>query len=110
MASAVDKKEKEGENVTVTDRKATVIKSEMSEEMTANATRWCNQALDKCKEGTPNQEREIAKHVKEQFDKQYGATWHCGFGSNFGAHVTYEEGRFLLFNVGQYNLILWKHM
>lgn len=108
--AAVDKKAGEGENVRVTDRKATVLNSEMPEDMTLNAIELCNQALDKCKEGTPNQEREIAKHVKEQFDKQYGAAWHCAFGSNFGSHCTYEGGRFLFFNIGQYNLVLWKHM
>eukprot|EP00668_Euglena_longa_P011310 GGOE01013704.1.p2 GENE.GGOE01013704.1~~GGOE01013704.1.p2 ORF type:complete len:106 (-),score=33.58 GGOE01013704.1:210-527(-) len=101
---------REGEPVRVLDRKATVLRSEMPEEMTATAVEYCNQALDRLKEGIPSQERDVAKHVKEQFDKQYGACWHCAFGSHYGMHVSYEAGKFLYFTIGPYNLVLWKHM
>uniref|UniRef100_A0A7S1J0L9 Dynein light chain n=1 Tax=Eutreptiella gymnastica TaxID=73025 RepID=A0A7S1J0L9_9EUGL len=109
MADKVQKQQ-EGEVQKVTDRKATVIASEMAEEMMLTAVELCNQALDKCKEGTTNQEREVAKHVKENFDKQYGAAWHAAFGSNLGCHMTYEAGKVLFLSIGAHNLVLWKHM
>jgi hypothetical protein len=37
------------------------------------------QALEKY-----NIEKDIATHIKKEFDKKYGPTWHCIVGRNFG--------------------------
>eukprot|EP01004_Peranema_trichophorum_P010795 NODE_9622_length_576_cov_17.920530_g8985_i0.p1 GENE.NODE_9622_length_576_cov_17.920530_g8985_i0~~NODE_9622_length_576_cov_17.920530_g8985_i0.p1 ORF type:complete len:107 (-),score=21.32 NODE_9622_length_576_cov_17.920530_g8985_i0:202-522(-) len=90
-------------------RKAFVNVSDMPEELQQKAIEYANQALDKWKEGTTNQEREVAKHLKQEFDKAHGPTWHCAFGRNFAAYVTFESKCFVYFTIGQHNVVLWKH-
>ena len=34
-------------------------------------------------------EKDIAQHIKKDFDARYGATWHCIVGRNFGSFVTH---------------------
>ncbi|KAG7991281.1 hypothetical protein I3843_02G067300 [Carya illinoinensis] len=29
-------------------------------------------------------EKDVAEHIKEEFDKRHGSTWHCIVGRNFG--------------------------
>ena len=29
-------------------------------------------------------EKDVAEHIKKEFDKKYGSTWHCIVGRNFG--------------------------
>eukprot|EP00995_Heteronema_vittatum_P002463 NODE_1356_length_987_cov_215.301706_g944_i0.p3 GENE.NODE_1356_length_987_cov_215.301706_g944_i0~~NODE_1356_length_987_cov_215.301706_g944_i0.p3 ORF type:complete len:110 (-),score=32.64 NODE_1356_length_987_cov_215.301706_g944_i0:416-745(-) len=103
-------KDKDGEKERTIDRKAVVNVSDMPEELQQKALDYINAALDKWKDGTTNQEREVAKHVKQEFDKAHGPTWHCIFGRNFGAFVTFESKCFVYLTIGQHNLILWKHL
>eukprot|EP00992_Anisonema_acinus_P003827 TRINITY_DN14178_c0_g1_i1.p3 TRINITY_DN14178_c0_g1~~TRINITY_DN14178_c0_g1_i1.p3 ORF type:complete len:111 (+),score=47.36 TRINITY_DN14178_c0_g1_i1:78-410(+) len=109
MASADKAKgEKEGEGRAV-ERKATVNVADMPEELQMKALEYTNAALDKWKDGATNQEREVAKHVKQQFDQNHSPTWHCVFGRNFGSHVTFESKCFVYLTIGQHHLQLWKH-
>lgn len=36
-------------------------------------------------------EKDIAQHIKKEFDVRAGATWHCIVGRNFGSFVTHGE-------------------
>eukprot|EP00906_Rhabdomonas_costata_P011700 RCo016664 len=93
------------------DRRTTVKVSDMPEDLQQKAIEFINAALDKFKDATTSQEREVAKHVKQEFDKLpgIGPTWHCVFGRNFAAHCTYQSRCFLYLTIGQHNLVLWKH-
>ncbi|MBA0710626.1 hypothetical protein Golax_009903 [Gossypium laxum] len=31
-----------------------------------------------------NVEKDVAEHIKKEFDKRHGPTWHCIVGRNFG--------------------------
>ncbi|RMZ78374.1 hypothetical protein DV738_g3948, partial [Chaetothyriales sp. CBS 135597] len=37
-----------------------------------------------------NIEKDIATHIKREFDARKGATWHCIVGRNFGSFVTHD--------------------
>lgn len=64
-----------------------VIKNvDMSEEQQMYAVDTAIAALEKF-----NMEKDIAAHIKKDFDKQYGATWHAVVGKNFGSFVTHGE-------------------
>ncbi|KAF8328445.1 dynein light chain type 1-domain-containing protein, partial [Cantharellus anzutake] len=34
-------------------------------------------------------EKDIASHIKREFDTKYGPTWHVVVGKNFGSYVTH---------------------
>lgn len=36
-------------------------------------------------------EKEIASHIKKEFDSRYGTTWHCIVGRNYGSYVTHGK-------------------
>ncbi|KAI8975259.1 dynein light chain 1, cytoplasmic [Mycotypha africana] len=68
------------------DPKAVIKAVDMSEEMQQEAIECSTQALEKY-----NIEKDIAAHIKREFDRKYGPTWHCVVGRNFGSFVTHEN-------------------
>ncbi|VUZ51877.1 unnamed protein product [Hymenolepis diminuta] len=53
-------------------------------------------------------EKDIAAHIKKEFDGRYGQTWHCIVGRNFGSYVTHETKHFIYFYMGQVAVLLFK--
>ncbi|XP_054764363.1 dynein light chain LC6, flagellar outer arm-like [Lytechinus pictus] len=53
-------------------------------------------------------EKDIAAHIKKEFDIKYDTTWHCVVGRNFGSYVTHESKHFIYFNHGQKSVLLFK--
>lgn len=41
-------------------------------------------------------EKDIAEHIKKEFDKKHGPTWHCIVGKNFGNTLFFIISRFFL--------------
>ncbi|RIA84034.1 dynein light chain type 1-domain-containing protein [Glomus cerebriforme] len=81
-----------------------IIKNvDMSDEMQREALDTAKQALDKY-----NIEKDIAAHIKREFDKRYGTTWHCIVGKNFGSYVTHETKHFIYFYIGPIAILLFK--
>ena len=54
--------------------------ADMSEEMQQDSVECATQALEKY-----NIEKDIAAHIKKEFDKKCNSTWHCIVGRNFGS-------------------------
>ena len=75
----------------------------MSEEMQQDSVECATQALEKY-----NIEKDIAAHIKKEFDKKYNPTWHCIVGRNFGSYVTHETKHFIYFYLGQVAILLFK--
>jgi len=67
-------------------KKAVIKNADMEENMQRDAVDIAAQALDKF-----NIEKDIAAHIKKEFDKKYNPTWHCVVGRNFGSYVTHES-------------------
>ncbi|RMZ76393.1 hypothetical protein DV737_g4866, partial [Chaetothyriales sp. CBS 132003] len=62
------------------------IKSvDMSDDMQQEAIEVAQEAMEKY-----NIEKDIAMHIKREFDGRKGATWHCIVGRNFGSFVTHD--------------------
>ncbi|RRT56930.1 hypothetical protein B296_00035180 [Ensete ventricosum] len=60
-------------------------------------------------------EKDIAEYIKKEFDKKYGATWHCIVAILFnlasgraGSYVTHETNHFLYFYVDLKAVLLFK--
>ncbi|SBT48399.1 dynein light chain 1, putative [Plasmodium ovale wallikeri] len=77
-------------------KNAVVKNVDMTEEMQIDAIDCANQALQKY-----NVEKDIAAHIKKEFDRKYDPTWHCVVGRNFGSYVTHETKNFIYFYIGQ---------
>lgn len=59
--------------------KATVKNADMSAEMQQKAVDFAKEAMEQF-----TIEKDIASSIKKSFDKEYGPTWHCVVGRNFG--------------------------
>ena len=64
--------------------KAVIKNVDMSEEMQQEAVDVASAALEKY-----NIEKDIAAHIKKEFDRRRGPTWHVVVGKNFGSYVTH---------------------
>ncbi len=53
-------------------------------------------------------EKEAAVAIKAFFDHKYGPNWHCVVGTNFAAHMSYENKTYMFFYVGQIAVLLYK--
>ncbi|XP_033085246.1 dynein light chain 1, cytoplasmic-like [Trachypithecus francoisi] len=89
--------------VTMCRQKAMVKNADMLEEMQQDSVECATQALEKY-----NIEKDIAAHIKKEFDKKYNPTWYCIVGRNFGSYVTYEIKHFIYFYLGQVAILLFK--
>ncbi|CAH8434906.1 unnamed protein product [Schistosoma rodhaini] len=60
-------------------KKAVVKNADMSDDMQQCAVDTAAQAMTEY-----SIEKDIAAYIKKHFDKNYGPTWHCVVGKNFG--------------------------
>ena len=83
--------------------KAIIKNVDMSDEMQQESVDIASAALEKY-----NIEKDIAAHIKKEFDRRHGATWHVVVGKNFGSYVTHETKHFIYFYVGSLAILIWK--
>lgn len=83
--------------------KAVIKSADMSEEMQQDSITVAKDAMSSF-----NVEKEIAQHIKKEFDSRHGHTWHCIVGRNFGSFVTHETKHFIYFYVGNLAVLLFK--
>ncbi|XP_006892477.1 PREDICTED: dynein light chain 1, cytoplasmic-like [Elephantulus edwardii] len=84
-------------------RRATIKSVDMLEEMQRDALQCACEAQE-----TYSLEKDIAAHIKKEFDRKYGPIWHCVVGSNFGSFVTHKARHFIYFYLGQTAILLFK--
>ncbi|KAF9896950.1 Dynein light chain 1, cytoplasmic [Lobosporangium transversale] len=85
------------------DPRPTIKNADMSEDVQQEAVECAIRAFEKY-----TVEKDIAAHIKKEFDKKYGATWHCIVGRNFGSYVTHETKHFIYFYLDQIAILLFK--
>ena len=61
------------------ERRAVIKNADMSNDMQEDAVQTAAYAIDKYQV-----EKDIAAHLKKEFDRKYNPTWHCIVGKNFG--------------------------
>jgi dynein light chain LC8-type len=84
-------------------KRAVVKNADMTEEMQSEAVEVASQAVERF-----SVEKDVAAHVKKEFDRRHGPTWHCVVGRNFGTYVTHETKHFVYFYLGQVAVLLFK--
>ena len=50
----------------------------------------------------------MATYVKKKMDEEFGGTWHCVVGRNFGCSITHDTKYVLFFQVDQMHVLLFK--
>ncbi|KAJ4823240.1 hypothetical protein Tsubulata_034469 [Turnera subulata] len=85
--------------------KALVGETDMLQAMQQDALDLAAKALDffDVTEAT-----DIARFIKKDFDKLYGAGWQCIAGTDFGSFVTHCTGCFIHFQIGSLAILLFK--
>ncbi|XP_010524543.1 PREDICTED: dynein light chain LC6, flagellar outer arm [Tarenaya hassleriana] len=84
-------------------KKAVIKSADMKEGMQKEAIDIAISAFEKF-----SVEKDIAEHIKKEFDKKHGVTWHCIVGRNFGSYVTHETNHFVYFYLDQKAVLLFK--
>jgi dynein light chain LC8-type len=85
------------------ERKPNIKSADISEEMQNDAVEIATKAIE-----ANVMEKEIALHIKREFDKKHNPTWQCIVGRAFGADVVHESKHFVYFYLGQVAILLWK--
>ncbi|XP_010024718.1 dynein light chain 1, cytoplasmic [Eucalyptus grandis] len=84
-------------------RKIVVKSADMKDDMQKEAVDIAIAAFEK-----HGVEKDVAEHIKKEFDKKHGPTWHCIVGRNFGSYVTHETNHFVYFYLDQKAILLFK--
>ncbi|KAG5452484.1 Dynein light chain [Clonorchis sinensis] len=72
--------------------RAVVQNYDMPNEMQEDAVRMAIDAVQRY--SVP---KDIAAHLKREFDRKYEPAWHCVVGREFGSCVMHESERFIYF-------------
>merc|ERR1712189_83704 len=83
--------------------KTTIKNADMTEEMQQFVIDVAIRAIEKF-----SLEKDIAAYIKKECDKQFGATWHCIVGRNYGSYVTHETKNFLYFYINVVAVLIFK--
>ena len=52
--------------------------------------------------------KDIATYIKKKCDEEFGGTWHCIVGRNFGSSITHDTKYVIFFQVDLMNVLLFK--
>lgn len=85
------------------ERKPNIKFADISDEMQNDAVDVATKAIQE-----HQMEKDIAAHIKREFDKKHSPTWQCIVGRQFGADVVHESKNFVYFYLGQLAVLLWK--
>merc|ERR1712070_327345 len=83
-------------------RKITMHLVELPDVMKNNCVSAIDDSLDKF-----TIEKDVATAVKKKFDEEYGGTWHCVVGRNFGCSVTHQTKFLLFFEIDEMSVLLF---
>ncbi|XP_042516195.1 dynein light chain 2, cytoplasmic-like [Macadamia integrifolia] len=87
----------------VSGKKVIIKSADMKEDLQKEAIDCALSAFEK-----NSVEKDVAEHIKKEFDKKHGPTWHCIVGRNFGSYVTHETNHFVYFYLDQKAILLFK--
>ncbi|XP_071722080.1 uncharacterized protein [Rutidosis leptorrhynchoides] len=103
VGASDDRKQSSASATVLTIKKAIIKSADMKTYMQHEAIDIAIKAFEK-----HAVEKDVAEYVKKEFDKKYGATWHCIVGRNFGSYVTHETNHFVYFYLDQKAILLFK--
>lgn len=85
--------------------KAMVEDTDMPLKMQAQAMAAASRALDRF---DVSDCRNIAAHIKKEFDMIHGPGWQCVVGSSFGCYFTHSKGSFIYFKLESLRFLVFR--
>ncbi|KAJ9562761.1 hypothetical protein OSB04_007921 [Centaurea solstitialis] len=85
--------------------KAVIGETDMLQTMQEDALELAAKALDFF---DVTDATDIARVIKQEFDRMYGGGWQCIVGTDFGSFVTHCSGSFIHFCVGNLAILLFR--
>eukprot|EP00999_Lentomonas_sp_LEN2_P001434 NODE_2474_length_564_cov_36.672769_g2424_i0.p1 GENE.NODE_2474_length_564_cov_36.672769_g2424_i0~~NODE_2474_length_564_cov_36.672769_g2424_i0.p1 ORF type:complete len:119 (-),score=25.93 NODE_2474_length_564_cov_36.672769_g2424_i0:124-480(-) len=85
-------------------RHLTMNVCDMPEEMREDAVEFAQEGLDNHK-----LHKDVAAHVKRQFDEKYKGTWHCIVGVHFGSNITHDANCMINFYLDKIAFLMFKN-
>ncbi|XP_030550998.2 dynein light chain 2, cytoplasmic-like [Rhodamnia argentea] len=85
--------------------KAVIGETDMLEGMQRYALDVASKALDHY---DVTEATDIARLIKQEFDRTYGPGWQCIVGTDFGSFVTHRFGCFIYFCIGSLAILLFR--
>ena len=81
----------------------TIINSDMTKEMKADAIECAKAWIAKCRT-----EKEMAIFIKRYFDHTYEPAWNCVVGKNFGSFVSHKPTKHIFFYIGEKGIMIFQ--
>ncbi|KAF8023983.1 hypothetical protein BT93_F1245 [Corymbia citriodora subsp. variegata] len=85
--------------------KAVIGETDMLQAMQRCALDLASRALD---DYDVTEATDIARSIKQEFDRTYGPGWQCIVGTDFGSFVTHRFGCFIYFCIGSLAILLFR--
>ena len=54
--------------------------------------------------------QDMATYVKKKMDEEFGGTWQCIVGRNFGSSITHDTKYVMFFQLDQMHVLLFKSL
>eukprot|EP01038_Epipyxis_sp_PR26KG_P007432 gene7432-10128_t len=89
----------------ISNRKSKIYKADIPEDKVKIILSKVNEAMDKFQI-----EKDIATFVKKRCDDEFGGTWHCVAGRNFGCSITHDTKYVIFFQIEQMHVLLFKSL
>jgi dynein light chain LC8-type len=80
-----------------------IHRADIPPEISNKSVARINEAMDKYQI-----EKDMATYVKKKMDEEFGGTWHCVVGRNFGCSITHDTKYVLFFQIDQMHVLLFK--
>ncbi|RWS26598.1 dynein light chain-like protein [Leptotrombidium deliense] len=84
------------------------VKVEAAEMPTAMQRIAITSTLQACR--VHKTEKHIAESVKQKFDEQFGPSWHCIVGKNWGSCVTHSKQCYIRLLYKKLTILIYKSM
>lgn len=53
-------------------------------------------------------EEDVAGHIQNEFNTEYGQSWHIFVGRRFGSYVTHETKKYIFMAIGNLYVLIYK--
>lgn len=83
--------------------KSNIKVADMNKEMINEVIETAKRAIEKYEI-----ERDIAKYIKDHFDRYYYPNWHCIVGRHYASIITYESRHYINLVIGEVEITLFK--
>ena len=87
------------------DRKVLIKRTDMPQDKQQHAIITCLRAFEN---NDPSHFSDIAREIKEEFNKRFERDWHCFVIEKGGHSITHDDGCYICLDIGDPMIVLFK--